>query len=44
MSTLYILGCVALIAALGYIGASWAVAGAGLCVLATIALCLVAGR
>jgi hypothetical protein len=44
MSALYLLACVALIVTLGYIGVSWAVAGAGLCVLATIALCLAAGR
>jgi hypothetical protein len=44
MSALYILACVALIVALGYIGVSWAVTGAGLCVFATIALCLVVGR
>jgi hypothetical protein len=42
MSALYIFACVALIVALGYIGVSWAVAGAGLCVFATIALCWVA--
>jgi uncharacterized membrane protein YtjA (UPF0391 family) len=41
MSAFYIFACVALIAALGYIGVSWAVAGAGLCVFATIALVLV---
>jgi hypothetical protein len=29
-----VFACVALIAALGYIGVSWAVAGAGLCVFA----------
>jgi hypothetical protein len=44
MSALYIIVCVALIVTLGYIGLSWAVAGAGLCVFATIALCWVAGR
>jgi hypothetical protein len=43
MSAFYIFACVALIVALGYIGVSWAVAGAGLCVFATIALCWVAG-
>ena len=32
-----IFACVALIVALGYIGVSWAVAGAGVCVFATIA-------
>jgi hypothetical protein len=38
MSALYVFACVVLIVALGYIGVSWAVAGAGLCVFATIAL------
>jgi len=42
MSALYIFACVALIVALGYIGVSWAVTGAGVCVFATIALCWVA--
>ena len=42
MSALYIFACVALIVTLAYIGVSWAIAGAGLCVLATIALCWVA--
>jgi len=41
MSVFYIFACVPLIAALGYIGVSWAIAGAGLCVFATIALVLV---
>jgi hypothetical protein len=40
MSTFYTLACVPLIAALGYIGVSWAIAGAGLCVFATITLVL----
>jgi hypothetical protein len=44
MSALHIFACVALIIALGYIGVSWAVAGVGLCVFATIALCWVVGR
>jgi hypothetical protein len=44
MSALYLFACVALVVALGYIGVSWAVAGAGLCVFATIALCWVVGR
>jgi hypothetical protein len=44
MSTLYIFASVALIVALSYIGVSWAIAGAGLCVFATSALCWVAGR
>jgi hypothetical protein len=44
MTALYIFACVGLIVALGYIGVSWAVAGAGLCVFATIALCWIAGR
>ena len=44
MSALYILACVALIVGLGYIGVSWALAGAGLCVFATIALCWAAGH
>jgi len=43
MSIVYIFACVALIVALAYIGASWAVAGVVLCVFATIALCWVAG-
>jgi hypothetical protein len=41
MSALYIFASVALIVALGYIGVSWAVAGAGLCMFASIALVLV---
>jgi uncharacterized membrane protein YtjA (UPF0391 family) len=40
MSAFYIFACVPLIAALGYIGVSWAVAGAGLCVFATITVVL----
>ncbi len=44
MTALYIFACVALIVALGYIGVSWVVPGAGLCVFATIALCWLAGR
>jgi hypothetical protein len=42
MSALFIFACLALVVALGYIGLSWAVAGAGLCVFATIALFWVA--
>jgi hypothetical protein len=38
MSASYIFASVALIVALGYIRVSWAVAGAGLCVFATVAL------
>src|SRR5258708_33592439 len=40
MSTFYTFACVPLIAALGYIGVSGAVAGAGLCVFASITLVL----
>jgi hypothetical protein len=38
MRALHVFACVGLVVALGYIGVSWAVAGAGLCVFAAIAL------
>ncbi len=41
MRAWHVFACVALIVTLGYIGVSWAVAGAVLCVFATIALVLV---
>jgi len=41
MSAVHVFACVGLIVALGYFGVSWAVAGLGLCVFATIALVLV---
>jgi hypothetical protein len=41
MRALHVFACVSLVVTLGYIGVSWAVAGVGLCVFATIALVLV---
>jgi hypothetical protein len=40
MRVWHVFACVALIVTLGYIGVSWVVAGAVLCVFATIALVL----
>ncbi len=41
MRALHVFAGLALIVTLGYVGVSWAVAGVGLCVFATIALALV---
>jgi|307.fasta_scaffold286895_2 hypothetical protein len=41
MKAMRVLACLGFIVALGYFGVSWAVAGVGLCVFATIALVLI---